>query len=168
MAESLDGLFIGSRRVGVEENRVRVLAARIGETGDIQLRTKGPNSRPRSFTGILEAEGIMISMDGRGRVYDNIFVERLWRSVKYEEVYLREYATVKDAVLGLGDYFRFYNDERPHQALRYKTQHQLYTAQTYSPGTTGQRITQYKVYFFTLKKSIFCLDRGVHLILVVR
>jgi putative transposase len=88
---------------------------------------QGSQFTSQSFTSVLEAEGIMISMDGRGRVYDNIFVERLWRSVKYEEVYLREYATVKEAILCLGAYFKFYNEERPHQALKYKTPYQLYT-----------------------------------------
>jgi len=86
-----------------------------------------------SFTGILEAGGIIISMDGRGRVYDNIFVERLWRSLKYEEVYLKEYATVREARLSIGNYFRFYNFERLHQALGYKTPYQLY-AGTRTPG----------------------------------
>jgi len=94
---------------------------------------QGSQFTSQGFTSVLEAEGIMISMDGRGRVYDNIFVERLWRSVKYEEVYLREYATVKDAVSGLGAYFKFYNEERPHQALKYKTPHQLYTATRTQP-----------------------------------
>lgn len=94
---------------------------------------QGSQFTSQRFTSVLEAEGIMISMDGRGRVYDNIFVERLWRSVKYEEVYLREYATVKDAVSGLGAYFKFYNEERPHQALKYKTPHQLYTARRTHP-----------------------------------
>ncbi len=75
----------------------------------------------------------MISMDGRGRVYDNIFVERLWRSVKYEEVYLKEYETVREAVSNLRAYFGFYNQERPHQALGYKTPYQLYT-RTRTPG----------------------------------
>jgi putative transposase len=88
---------------------------------------QGSQFTSRSFTGILEAEGIMISMDGRGRVYDNIFVERLWRSVKYEEVYLKEYETVREAVSNLRAYFGFYNQERFHQALGYKTPYQLYT-----------------------------------------
>jgi putative transposase len=79
-----------------------------------------------SFTGVLEAQGVAISMDGRGRVYDNIFVERLWRSLKYEEVYLREYGTVREARLSIGKYFRFYNFERLHQALGYQTPYQLY------------------------------------------
>ena len=60
-------------------------------------------------------------MDGRGRAFDNIFVERLWRTVKYEEVYLKDYATVPEAVQSLAAYFRFYNTERPHQSLGYRT-----------------------------------------------
>jgi len=65
-------------------------------------------------------------MDGRGRVYDNIFVERLWRTVKYEEVYLHEYRTVSEAWERLAAYFRFYNTERPHEALRYRTPQEIY------------------------------------------
>ena len=94
---------------------------------------QGSQFTSRSFTGVLEAEDIMISMDGRGRVYDNIFVERLWRSVKYEEVYLKEYETVREAVSNLRAYFGFYNQERPHQALGYKTPYQFYT-RTRTPG----------------------------------
>jgi putative transposase len=73
------------------------------------------------FLGVLEGAGVPISMDGRGRVFDNIFVERLWRSVKYEEVYLHDYETVADARAGLGRYFPFYNEERFHEALDYRT-----------------------------------------------
>jgi len=73
----------------------------------------------QAFTRRLEAQGIRISMDGRGRVFDNIFIERLWRSVKYEEVYLKDYESVQEASAGLGAYFRFYNEQRPHQALGY-------------------------------------------------
>jgi putative transposase len=69
------------------------------------------------FTGRLERGGIAISMDGRGRVYDNIFVERLWRTVKYVELYLKDYADPREARAGLEAYFRFYNQKRPHQAL---------------------------------------------------
>lgn len=79
------------------------------------------------FIEVLETVGIAISMDGRGRVFDNIFVERLWRSVKYEEVYLREYATVREARVSIGNYFRFYNFSRFHQTLGYKTPYQVYT-----------------------------------------
>jgi putative transposase len=65
--------------------------------------------------------GIAISMDGKGRYLDNVFVERLWRSVKYEEVYLHAYDSVADARSGIGRYIAFYNDERSHQALGYQT-----------------------------------------------
>ncbi len=78
------------------------------------------------FTDFLESHGIRISMDGRGRVFDNIFVERLWLTVKYEEVYLHEYRTVAEARAHLAAYFRFYNEERPHQALGYRTPHEVY------------------------------------------
>jgi putative transposase len=88
---------------------------------------QGSQFTSAEFTGALEAAGIRISMDGRGRAFDNIFVERLWRSVKYEEVYLKEYLTVKEAVGSLGTYFRFYNERRPHQSLGYLTPYQLYT-----------------------------------------
>ena len=78
------------------------------------------------FTGLLENAGIRVSMDGRGRVYDNIFVERLWRSIKYEEVYLHDYRTVPEARGHLSDYFEFYNNERPHERLGYRTPHEVY------------------------------------------
>jgi putative transposase len=78
------------------------------------------------FTGRLFKEGIEISMDGRGRALDNIFVERLWRSVKYEEVYLKDYQSVKEALKGLGSYFEFYNHERLHQSLGYQTPEAVY------------------------------------------
>jgi len=87
---------------------------------------QGPQFTSEEFTGRLEAEGIRVSMDGRARVYDNIFVERLWRSVKYEEVYLHEYRTVADARVGLATYFRFYNEERFHETLGYRTPHEVY------------------------------------------
>lgn len=78
------------------------------------------------FTARLLAEEIKISMDGRGRALDNIFVERLWRSVKQEEVYIREYRSVGEAVNRLGDYFDFYNHRRLHQSLGYKTPAAIY------------------------------------------
>lgn len=74
----------------------------------------------------LSSAGIHISMDGRGRAADNIFTERLWRSVKYEEVYLNDYASPREARYGLAGYFHFYNFERPHQALDYQTPAQVY------------------------------------------
>ena len=81
-----------------------------------------------AFTGALEAQGVRISMDGRGRCYDNIFVERLWRTVKYEEVFLRDYADPVEARQGLKAYFRFYNEQRPHQGLDYRTPAEVYFA----------------------------------------
>lgn len=78
------------------------------------------------FTGRLEAKGIRISMDGRGRVFDNIFIERLWRTVKYEEVYLHAYETVGQARQRLADYFMFYNTERLHSSLGYRTPREIY------------------------------------------
>jgi len=80
------------------------------------------------FTGRLEAAGVQISMDGRGRALDNVFVERLWRSVKYEEVYLKDYTGFADAARNLAGYFRFYNGERLHQALGYRTPAVVYRA----------------------------------------
>lgn len=80
----------------------------------------------QEFTGRLESEKIQISMDGRGRALDNVFTERLWRSVKYEEVYLKDYGTVPGAIQNLGGYFGFYNGERLHQALGYKTPAEIY------------------------------------------
>ena len=78
------------------------------------------------FIKILEARGIKISMDGRGRAFDNIFAERLWRTVKYEEVYLHSYQTVKETRTHLGKYFYFYNQERLHQSLGYQTPYEVY------------------------------------------
>jgi putative transposase len=78
------------------------------------------------FTVLLKDSEVKISRDGRGRVYDNIFVERLWRTVKYEEVYLHEYQTVSEAKQSLQAYFRFYNTERPHQSLGYRTPQEVY------------------------------------------
>jgi putative transposase len=78
---------------------------------------QGAQFTSAAFTGVLEREGIVISMDGRGRVFDNIFVERLWRNVKYEDVYMKGYATMGELMVGLAEYFAFYNGERPHQSL---------------------------------------------------
>lgn len=79
-----------------------------------------------SFTKVLKDHDITISMDGRGRAMDNIFVERLWRNVKYEDIYLNGYATMSELMLGLTKYFVFYNGERPHQALEYLTPNMVY------------------------------------------
>lgn len=87
---------------------------------------QGSQFTSADFTGILEREGISISMDGRGRVFDNIFVERLWRTVKYEEVYLHNYLTVSEARRSLSKYFLFYDTERIHQSLGDKTPYEIY------------------------------------------
>jgi len=79
-----------------------------------------------AFTGILKSHGITISMDGRGRALDNIFVERLWRSVKYEDVYLKGYNTMSELLIGLTEYFVFYNTGRMHQSLDYNTPDHAY------------------------------------------
>ena len=79
-----------------------------------------------AFTGVLEREGIAISMDGRGRALDNVFVERLWRTVKYEEVYLKGYRDGQEAHQGLSRYFPFYNQQRSHQSLDYLTPAAVY------------------------------------------
>jgi putative transposase len=82
---------------------------------------QGSQFTSESFTGLLRKASVAISMDGKGRVFDNIFVERLWRTVKYEEVYLKDYGDVDEARQGLGRFFGFYNHKRLHQALGYLT-----------------------------------------------
>ena len=81
---------------------------------------QGSHFTSPQVTQPLEALGVQISMDGKGRALDNIFTERLWRSLKYEEVYLADYDTPRDARHGIASYFTFYNTERPHQALDYR------------------------------------------------
>ena len=87
---------------------------------------QGSQFTSAEFTERLLNAGVLISRDGRGRVFDNIFIERLWRSVKYEEVYLKDYETVREAKASLGNYFRFYNTERLHEALGYRTPLEVY------------------------------------------
>lgn len=89
---------------------------------------QGSQFTSADFTGVLKREGIKISMDGRGRAFDNIFVERLWRNVKHEDVYLNRYATMGELMIGLSKYFVLYNTERPHQSLDYKTPDSVYAS----------------------------------------
>ena len=89
---------------------------------------QGSQFTAEKFTGELERRGIEISMDGRGRCFDNIFIERLWRSLKYEEVYMKDYQTVSEARTGIGSWFRFYNQQRRHQSLGNLTPAELYFA----------------------------------------
>ena len=95
-------------------------------TPEIFNTDQGCQFTSEAFTGVLLKKEIAISMDGRGRALDNIFVERLWRSVKHEDVYLKGYATMPELLIGLTEYFVLYNTERPHQSLGYDTPDQVY------------------------------------------
>jgi putative transposase len=88
----------------------------------------GSQFTSREYTGRLEGAGVAVSRDGRGRALDNVFVERLWRSVKYEDIYIKEYERVLELESGLTAYFRFYDEDRPHQSLAYRTPGEVYRA----------------------------------------
>jgi putative transposase len=87
---------------------------------------QGSQFTSKDFTDVLLGAGVKISMDGKGRWLDNVFVERLWRSLKYEDVYLKAYANLIEARAGIGEYFQFYNTRRAHQALGYQTPASFY------------------------------------------
>ena len=89
---------------------------------------QGSHFTSPQYLQLLTAAGVQISMDGKGQALDSIFVERLWRRVKYAEVYLRDYASPREARQGLSAYMLFYNEERPHQALGYRTPAEIYSA----------------------------------------
>jgi len=95
-------------------------------TPQIWNSDQGSHFTSPQYTSLLDAAGVQISMDGKGRALDNIFIERLWRSVKYEEVYLTEYQAPRDARIGLGRYLRHYNEDRPHSTLGYQTPAAVY------------------------------------------
>lgn len=99
-----------------------------GRKPEIFNTDQGAQFTDKKFVSILEKADIKVSMDGRGRFYDNIFIERLWRSVKYEEIYLNEYLSGEQLYHNLDRYFKRYNEERPHQALGYKFPCELYCA----------------------------------------
>lgn len=103
-------------------------ALRVHGKPEVFNSDQGSQFTSNAFTGVLKREGIAISMDGRGRALDNIFVERLWRSVKYEDVYLQGYGTMGELTVGLARYFAFYNGERPHQSLGHRTPHEVYAS----------------------------------------
>ena len=107
---------------------VEALEEALGRYGrpEIFNTDQGSQYTSESFTKVLLDEGIQISMNGKGRALDNVFVERLWRSVKYEEVYLRSYSMVQEVRSGLKEYFRFYNQERMHQSLDYRVPMAVY------------------------------------------
>ena len=87
---------------------------------------QGSQFTDEAFTAVLVAKGVRISMDGKGRWIDNVFVERLWRSVKYESIYLHAYETPREVRVALARYFAFYNGRRPHQSLGYRTPDEIY------------------------------------------
>lgn len=95
-------------------------------TPDIFNTDQGCQFTSQDFTGVLQGRDIQISMDGRGRALDNVFVERLWRSLKYEDIYLKEYRDIPELRTGLKSYFTFYNTVRPHQSLDYQTPWQVH------------------------------------------
>jgi putative transposase len=101
-------------------------ALRVHGTPEVFNSDQGAQFTSAAFTRVLLDAGIAISMDGRGRALDNIFVERLWRSVKYEDIYLKGYGSLPELVLGLSEYFAFYNGERPHQGLGNRTPEAVY------------------------------------------
>jgi len=104
---------------------------------DIFNTDQGAQFTSEAFTGLLEQHGVRISMDGKGSYNDNLFIERLWRTVKYEEVYLKAYQNGREARIGLGNYFRFYNTERPHQALGYRTPAEVFNSTTVEATSAG-------------------------------
>jgi putative transposase len=110
LSNTLDGAFcLAALRLALQHGQPEILNT-----------DQGVQFTAHAFTDEVEAAGIRISMDGRGRVFDNIFVERLWRTVKYEDIYIKEYTSVPALATGLGDYFQLYNYERPHQSLGYR------------------------------------------------
>jgi putative transposase len=104
-------------------------AALAGGTPTVFNTDQGVQFTAGAFTERVERAGAKVSMDGRGRCLDNVFVERVWRSVKYEDVYIRGYETVPELERGLAAYFRFYNHDRPHQALGYRTPAEVHAGQ---------------------------------------
>jgi putative transposase len=98
---------------------------------------QGSQFTSQEFIALLESQGIRVSMDGSGRYTDNLFVERFWRTLKYEEVYLKAYSDAKEARAEIGSYIRFYNAARPHQALGYQTPAQEYYTRTIAAVNEG-------------------------------
>ena len=119
-----------------------------------------------AFIEVLQQHGIRISMDGKGSYNDNLFIERLWRTVKYEEVYLKAYRDGREARVGIGKYFRFYNAERPHQALGYRTPAEVYASPVESlNGGMVESLTPATIRTAepALNIALFCPNNGDHL-----
>ena len=108
---------------------VSALKQALAKHGDPEVfnTDQGAQFTSNDFTGVLLARDIQVSMDGKGRALDNVFVERLWRSVKYEEVFLNDYSSGEEAYHRLSRYFDFYNNARPHQSLGYRTPWHVYS-----------------------------------------
>jgi len=116
LSNTLDGTFcLDTLRVALQQGKPEIFNT-----------DQGSQFTANAFVSKLEEAGVRVSMDGRGRAFDNIFVERLWRTVKYEDIYIKDYATVPDLSNGLRAYFRLYNYERPHQSLDYQTPAEVY------------------------------------------
>jgi putative transposase len=120
-------------------------ALRLHGTPEIFNSDQGSQFTSQAFTGVLKDAGIAISMDGRGRAFDNIFVERLWRTVKYEDVYLKGYASLGELTLGLSDYFAFYNAQRPHQSLGNRTPDDVYQSSSGGGASISDRFGSQRV-----------------------
>lgn len=112
----------------------RALATAVPE---ILNSDQGSHFTSQEYIGQLQAQGVRISMDGKNRALDNVFTERLWRTVKYEEVYIRDYDSPRSAREGLEQYLDFYNHERLHQSLGYRTPHEVYTARSVTTLTAS-------------------------------
>ena len=119
-------------------------ALRVYGNPEIFNTDQGCQFTSEAFTGVLKTGGIKISMDGRGRALDNIFVERLWRSVKHEDIYLKGYATMAELLIGLTEYFMFYNAIRPHQSLEYRTPELVYQLASGGGATIADHYSQIK------------------------
>ncbi len=121
---------------------VEALEEALGKgTPEIFNTDQGSQFTGEGFTGLLEQHGVRISMDGKGRYRDNIFIERLWRTVKYEEVYLKAYSCGREAKAGLDAYFHFYNNQRPHQTLGCRTPAEVFNGGL-APSTEPPRGTR--------------------------
>jgi len=107
---------------------VAALEEALGRYGipEIFNTDQGSQFTSEAFTDVLKDAGVRISMDGKGRWVDNVFIERVWRSLKYEEVYLKAYESVAEAIRGIAAYFQFYNQKRPHYALARFTPDEVY------------------------------------------
>ena len=118
----------GPKLAPLRYDRVEALGEALAKHGKPEIfnTDQGSQFTSAAFTGLLQDNAIAISMDGKGSWRDNVFVERLWRSVKYEEVYLRAYDTVGEARASIGRYFDFYNRKRPHSSLDRRTPDQAY------------------------------------------